>query len=157
MTARRIVPLLVLAFAVYVLLLGDRAVALISDPRLVLKVLGVGVLLLPVVGVVMVVKELRFGHEAERLAKRLAAEGVALREPLPCTPSGRVVRDAADEAFARRRAEVEADPGDWRNWFRLGVAYGDARDKPRGRQALRRAIEMEKSESEKSPRGSSGP
>jgi cytochrome c-type biogenesis protein CcmH/NrfG len=145
MTARRIVPLLVLAFAVYVLLLGERAVALITDPRFVLKVLGVGVLLLPIVGVVMVVKELRFGQEAERLARRLASEGVDVREPLPRTPGGRPSRDAADEAFERRRAEVEADPGDWRNWFRLGVAYGDARDKPRGRRALRRAIEMEKS------------
>ena len=145
MTARRIVPLLVLAFAVYVLLLGERAVALITDPRWMLKVLGVGVLLLPAVGVVMVVKELRFGQETERLARRLDAEGVDLRDPLPRTPSGRVERDAADEAFERRRAEVEADPGDWRTWFRLGVAYGDARDKPRGRQALRRAIEMEKS------------
>lgn len=145
MTARRIVPLLVFAFAVYVLLLGERAVALISDPRLALKVLGAGVLLLPAVGVVMVVKELRFGQAAERLARRLETEGVDVREPLPRSPSGRVVRDAADEAFERRRAEVEADPGDWRNWFRLGVAYGDARDKPRGRQALRRAIELEKS------------
>jgi hypothetical protein len=148
MTARRVVVLLVFAFGVYVLLLGERAVALLRDPRLVLKVLGVGVLLLPVVGVVMVVKELRFGQEAERLAGRLAAEGVDVREPLPRTPGGRVVRDAADEAFSRRRAEVEADPGDWRNWYRLGVAYGDARDKPRGRQALRRAIDLEKSSRE---------
>ena len=69
MTARRVVVLLVFAFGVYVLLLGERAVALLRDPRLVLKVLGVGVLLLPVVGVVMVVKELRFGQEAERLAR----------------------------------------------------------------------------------------
>ena len=42
---------------------------------------------------------------------------------LPGTPSGRVQRDAADALFATVRAEVEADPDDWRRWYRLARAY----------------------------------
>ena len=58
------------------------------------------------------------------------------------TPSGRVDRAAADAAFARRRAETEANPGDWRCWFRLAVAYHDARDTPRARRAMQHAIAL---------------
>jgi len=143
--ARRIVLLLVVVLAYYVVVAGERGVELLRDPRLVFRGLGVGVLLLPVVGIVLVAAELRFGRAAERLGRRLAADPEpGLDEPyeLARRPSGRVDRAAADEVFARRRAEVEAAPGDWRRWYRLGMAYGDAGDTGRGRRALRRAIAL---------------
>ena len=51
-------------------------------------------------------------------------------------------RDSADEVFAKRKAETEDAPDDWRNWFRLAVAYHDARDTPRARKAMQRAIAL---------------
>jgi len=33
-------------------------------------------------------------------------------------------------------------PDDWRSWFRLAVAYHDARDTPRARKAMQRAIAL---------------
>ena len=58
------------------------------------------------------------------------------------TPGGRIDRDSADEVFARRQAETEDAPDDWRCWFRLAVAYHDARDTPRARKAMQRAIAL---------------
>lgn len=63
-------------------------------------------------------------------------------DELTRTESGRIDRDSADAVFARRRAETEDAPGDWRCWFRLAVAYHDARDTPRARKAMQRAIAL---------------
>lgn len=109
--------------------------------------LGVGVLLLVAVGGLLVAGEVRLGLGSSRLARRLAAEGDA-GEPadLPRTASGRLTREAAEELFARRRAETEAAPADWRCWWRLAAAYGEARDTAAGRRAMRRAIALERAE-----------
>ena len=40
------------------------------------------------------------------------------------------------------QAETEDSPDDWRCWFRLAVAYHDARDTPRARKAMQRAIAL---------------
>lgn len=136
------VAVLVAVLAVYFVLLGHRAWALLTSGEVVLVALGVGVLLLPVVGAVLVVAELRFGLATQRLGEQLATEGGLPEDDLPRRPSGRVERAAADEVFARRRAEAEAAPDDWRSWFRLGIAYDDAGDRRRAREAMRKAITL---------------
>jgi hypothetical protein len=136
---KRLVALLVAALAVYFVLVGYRGVYLLGEHRAAMKVLGVAVLLLPLIGVWVVVAEIRFGRATERLAHRLTRDVVD--EPLPRTPSGRVDRVAADARFARRRAEVEAAPDDWQCWYGLAVAYDDAGDRRRARSAMRTAIE----------------
>jgi Flp pilus assembly protein TadD len=62
-------------------------------------------------------------------------------DPLPRTAGGRVDRAAADARFEMRRVEVEAEPDDWRRWYRLALAYDDAGDRKRARSAMRTAIE----------------
>ena len=142
MTARRVTWVLVGAFAVYALLLADRAVLLIRDGRPPFVLLGLGVVLLPVVGIILVRREVLFGLATQRLARALGAEGRLPVDELPRLPSGRVDASGADEVFARRRAEVETAPDDPAAWFALAVAYGDARDTRRGREAMRHALEL---------------
>ena len=129
--ARNLVVLLVVVLAFYFVLIGAGGIGLLGDHRWPVKGLGLGVLLLPLVGVVIVVQELRFGRETERLA-RLLDDPAA---PVPSDP---------DEAFALCKSEVEAAPQDWRAWYRLAVAYGDARDTPRGRRTMRKAIALQR-------------
>jgi len=102
------------------------------------------VLLLVLVGTLLVTGEVRLAAASQRLGKRLYDEGF-VEEDLPLTRSGRVERDAADALFARRRAEVEASPEDWRAWFLLASAYDMARDPQRGRRAMRKAVALERS------------
>ena len=120
-----------------------RAVDLLKTGTTSGALLGLGVLLLVLVGGLLVVGEVRLAAASQRLGKRLFAEGF-VEEDLPVTTSGRVDRDAADALFARRKAEVEATPEDWRAWFLLASAYDMARDPQRGRRAMRKAIDLEK-------------
>ncbi|MDX3355431.1 hypothetical protein PV703_19400 [Streptomyces sp. ME01-24h] len=127
---------------VYFVLAGARGVWLIQDGRPVTVVFGVAVLVLPLVGVWFLVRTTQFARNADRLARELEAEGGLPEDELVRTPSGRVDRASADAVFARRKAEAEAAPEDWRSWFRLAIAYHDARDTPRARKAMQRAIAL---------------
>jgi hypothetical protein len=133
---------LVAVLVVYLVLVGYRGVLLLATGDPLQVVLGVGVLLLPVVGVYAVWRELQFGFATQRLARELDAAGRWPRDQLPTMPSGRPDRAAADALFEVRRREVEAAPDDWQAWFRLALAYDDARDRRRARGAMRRAIAL---------------
>jgi hypothetical protein len=134
--------LLSLALLVYLGLAGHRGVVLIAQGSWVTVSFGMAVLVLPLLGAWFLWRSTRFVRAAHRLARELEAEGGLPEDDLPRTPSGRVDRDAADALFARRRAETEAAPDDWRNWFRLALAYYDARDTPRARKAMQHAISL---------------
>ena len=150
MRARTTAGLLVALSAVLGGYMVVRAVDLFRTDTLRGLFLGIGVLLFVLVGALLLAAEVRFGFATQRLGERLAQEGglPEVPEDAERLPSGRLTRDAADALFERRRAEVEAAPDDWRAWFRLGTAYGDARDTSRGRAAMRRAVRLERAERE---------
>ncbi|MFJ7958062.1 hypothetical protein ACIQ62_17420 [Streptomyces sp. NPDC096319] len=104
--------------------------------------MGAVAFLLPAVGSWFLWKNTSFARRANRLAAELEAEGGLPVDELERTEGGRILRDSADEVFARRKAETEDSPEDWRCWFRLAVAYHDARDTPRARKAMQRAIAL---------------
>jgi cytochrome c-type biogenesis protein CcmH/NrfG len=126
----------------YFALVGSRGLLLIETGTPVTVAFGAAVLVLPVIGLWFLWKNTQFVRKANQLAAELDAEGGLPADELRRTPSGRIDRDSADEVFARRKAETEAAPGDWRSWFRLAVAYHDARDTPRARKAMQRAIAL---------------
>ncbi|MEU0660590.1 hypothetical protein ABZ498_17280 [Streptomyces lavendulocolor] len=127
---------------VYFVLVGSRGVMLIQQGTALTVAFGCAVLVLPVIGVWFLWKNTQFVTRANRLAAELEAEGGLPVDELERTPGGRIDRDSADAVFARRRAETEDSPDDWRCWFRLAVAYHDARDTPRARKAMQRAIAL---------------
>ncbi|ARF75652.1 hypothetical protein B7C62_27885 [Kitasatospora albolonga] len=129
----------------YFVLVGSRGVMLIRHGTLLTVTFGVAVLILPVIGVWFLWKNTQFVRRANVLAAELDAEGGLPVDDLLRTPSGRIDRDSADAAFAKRREETEDAPDDWRTWFRLAVAYQDARDTPRARKAMQRAIALHRS------------
>ncbi|MEU5283177.1 tetratricopeptide repeat protein [Streptomyces sp. CA-278952] len=138
-----IVTAAVLVF--YFVLVGSRGLMLIRHGTLVTVTFGVAVLILPVIGVWFLWKNTQFVRRANALAAELDAEGGLPVDDLARTPSGRIDRDAADAVFTQRREETEDAPDDWRTWFRLAVAYQDARDTPRARKAMQRAIALHRS------------
>lgn len=127
---------------VYFVLAGGRGVLLLQAGTPLTVAFGMAVLILPVIGVWFLWKNTQFVRDANRLAAELEAQGGLPVDELRRLPSGRVDRDSADEVFARRKAETEDAPDDWRSWFRLAVAYHDARDTPRARKAMQRAITL---------------
>ncbi|MEU9774904.1 hypothetical protein [Streptomyces sp. NPDC047968] len=127
---------------VYFVLAGGRGVVLIRHGTPLTVAFGVAVLVIPLIGVWFLWKNTQFVRRANRLAAELEAEGGLPVDELVRTAGGRIARDSADEVFARRKAETEDSPDDWRCWFRLAVAYHDARDTPRARRAMQRAIAL---------------
>lgn len=142
MRTKAVIALLVVILVFYAVLIGAKGVAFVASGEPVAVLLGIGVLILPVLGLGLVWREIAFGRRSAELAAALEAEGGLPADDLPRRPSGRVDRAAADQAFAARQAEVEQSPESWQAWYRLALAYDDAGDRTRARAAVRRAIEL---------------
>ncbi|MFJ3028774.1 tetratricopeptide repeat protein [Curtobacterium sp. NPDC087080] len=129
-----------LLLALYIGLVGQRAVAFVQTGQPIGIAIGVALFVVAAIGALLLVLEVRFGLRITRLGARLEQEGATPDEVVPVRPSGRPTRDAADELFPRYRDAVEADPEDWRGWYRLGIVYDAAGDRKRARAAMRTAL-----------------
>jgi cytochrome c-type biogenesis protein CcmH/NrfG len=134
------IGVLVVVVVFYAALIGFKGVGLLAGGSLVGRVLGVALLVLPLIGLLLVWREIEFGRRTAVLARELGDEGGLPVDDLPRRPSGRVDRRAADAQFQVMRREAEAQPDDWRVWFRLALAYDTAGDRTRAREAARHAI-----------------
>ncbi|MFF2273087.1 hypothetical protein ACFVTX_12475 [Agromyces sp. NPDC058136] len=143
MTTKLGALLMAALLALYLALVGWRAVQFIGTGEPVAIVMGVALLVLPLIAVWAIWRELAFGIRSQRLVQRLETEG-GLDLELPVRESGRVDKSAAQAEFARFAAEAEAEPESWRAWLRLGLAYDAAGDRRRARHAVRRAIELDR-------------
>ncbi|CAN5224107.1 hypothetical protein BH11ACT6_BH11ACT6_05210 [soil metagenome] len=134
------------AMVLYLVLLGRIAIALIGDGRAAPIGLGIALLLLPVVGAWALFATLRAGFAHQRLARLAVEAGLDLDvSELPRRASGRIERGAADTLFAQVRAELDADPDNWIRWYRVARAYDYAGDRSRAREAMKTAVEKERS------------
>lgn len=144
MSTRLGVALMGVALLLYIVLVGQRAVVLLTTGEPIAVAMGVALVVLPLVAIWALGRELWFGRDAERLGRKLEQEDALPVEEVATRPSGRVDRSDAEALFPRYRAEVEAAPEDWRAWYRLGLAYDAAGDRRRAREAVREAIAREK-------------
>jgi hypothetical protein len=132
------------AMVVYFVLLGRAAVILISSGRWAAIGLGLAIFVLPIIGLWAMIATLRAGFAHQRLARLAREAGMELDvSALPRRPSGRIERGAADELFDTVRTEVEANPEDWRRWYRLARAYDYAGDRGRARETMKKAVAMQ--------------
>jgi hypothetical protein len=139
-----LIALMCAAMLVYFVLLGRTAIALIGSGRAAAVGLGLGVLVMPFIGLWAMIATLRAGFAHQKLARLIADDGMELdTSALPRRASGRIERGAADELFASVRTELEADPDNWRRWYRLARAYDYAGDRRRAREAMKTAVNLE--------------
>ena len=142
MRTRTTVAVMVLVVVFYAVLIGVKGVGLLASGSLVGQALGLALIVLPLIGLLLVWREIEFGRRTAVLAHTLEQEGGLPVDDLPRRPSGRVDRGAADAQFAQMRDEAEANPDDWRVWFRLALAYDAAGDRTRARAAARHAVAL---------------
>ena len=128
----------------YMWVAGYQAFVMMSSGNAIVITMGIALVVLPVVGVWALVRELAFGIRSGALIKRLEVEGGLPEDTLPHRPSGRTVRESADEEFPVYAAAVDAEPESWRAWMRLGLAYDASGDRKRARWAVRQAISFSK-------------
>jgi hypothetical protein len=139
-----LIGFLCVALIVYFVLLGRIATAFIVSGRPAAIGLGLALMMLPLIGIWVMVGTLRAGLAHQRLARIIHDEGMDLDvSMLPRMPSGRIRREAADELFQSVRKDVERDPDNWRQWYRLARAYDYAGDRARARETMGKAVEMQ--------------
>lgn len=136
---------------IYLVFATQYAVILLKATEPLAKALGVALFVLPVIGAGVLIADLLFVVRGERLIARLGDEGGLPVDDLPRLPSGRADPKAADAEFPRYQAEVEASPGSWQAWLRLGLAYDASGDRRRARWATRKAIALARDQSADRP------
>lgn len=146
MNARIGVAVMAAVLVLYVVLVSQRAILLLTTGDPVGVTMGLALFILPAIAAWAIGRELWFGIRAENVGRRLESEGALPEEQLSVRPSGRVDRDEAEALFPRYREAVESAPDDWRTWYRLGLAYDGAGDRRRARSAVRQAIKLEAAE-----------
>ncbi len=131
-----------MVLALYLVLVADRAIVLLSSPDVAARGFGAGLLVLPVIGVWWMAHEWRLGTTVQRMANILDRDGRLPIHDGETMPSGRLTDDAAEAVFEVARRGVEERPEDWVAWFHVAYAYEAARDRPMARKALRHAADL---------------
>lgn len=146
--ARAIVGVIIMssALVLYFVLVGVRAVALLSSGTWIAALMGAALLVLPLLGVWALWREVSFGWRSTVLIDELDAQHLLPDDLGEQTARGKADRDTANAVFERYRAETEAEPSNWQNWARLGIVYDACGDRKRGRAALREAISLRRGE-----------
>ncbi|MDP7721277.1 hypothetical protein [Mycobacterium sp. TY814] len=139
-----LIAFLCAAMLVYFFLLGRIALVMIGSGRPAAVGLGAALLIMPFLGLWAMIATLRAGFAHQKLARRIADDGMELDvSALPRRASGRIERGAADALFETVRTELENDPDNWRRWYRLARAYDYAGDRRRAREAMKAAVQLE--------------
>ncbi|MDT5225974.1 MAG: hypothetical protein QOG19_3381 [Mycobacterium sp.] len=140
-----LIAFLCVAMLVYFVMLGRVAVVMIGSGRPAAVGLGVALVVMPFLGLWAMIATLRAGFAHQKLARLIAADGMELdTSALPRRASGRIERVAADAMFDTVRSELDDDPDNWRRWYRLARAYDYAGDRRRAREAMKTAVELER-------------
>lgn len=134
--------LMVVGAVAYAFLAITRAWVLFTSGDLVQIVFAASIVVIPIVGVALIARELWFGWSTRAMGRQLASEGGLPQYHGELTPSGRPTKEDADAAFEQYAQDVQVSPHDWRAWFRLAIAYDDARDRKRARAAMRQAAKL---------------
>ena len=128
--------------SVYVVVLTNWAIGMVSAGSTLGIVMGTLVLAFPVLGAYAIYRELRFGFRVEAMGKELESNNEWPVFQLVLRPSGRPTRESADENFKVYQKLAEENPNDWKSIFALSLAYDACGDRPRARKAMAEAMAL---------------
>jgi len=138
------VGVMAVCLALYIVVVGQRAVVMLTTGEPIAIAIGAALLVMPLIGAWALYREMRFGFAADRLGRTLDAEGGMPEAEGELTPSGRIVREDVVPMVAKYTAAAEAAPQDWRARYRLGVVQDAAGRRKDARASIREAIRLER-------------
>jgi hypothetical protein len=121
----------------YVLLSLVRAIQISSYDDVTTVVWQIGIVLIAGISFGLIIREILFGIQMQKLARLMNQEQMLLPDTLSKLPSGRTERSEADARFSMIQLEVEQQPENWKGWFRLGLAY-----RRRARASMRHSLRL---------------
>lgn len=134
------VVLLTLACFIYAGFALWRAWAVFQSGDLTVQLLAGAIVIIPVLGCLLVLRELRFGMVMQSMGRQLALEGGLPERDFARDSSGRVNQDLADAYFST--LSHLNDSTNWRDWYLIAMAYEDCRDRKRARRSMRTAEKL---------------
>ncbi len=144
MTARIGVAVMAACLVLYFLVAGQQAFLLIGTGEAIAVTMGIALLVLPLIGAWAVAREIQFGVSADRLGRRLDAEGGMPQAESELTPTGKLAKGDADQIVARYESALADQPQEWRAQYRLGVVLDAAGRRKDARARIREAIRLAK-------------
>jgi len=141
-TSRIGVAVMGAALLLYVLIAGWLAVMFLRVATPVSIGMAIALIVIAPIGAWALIRELAFGFSADRLGRILDGEGGMPEAPEELTPSGRLRADDIEPLIDQHTAAAEADPGEWRARYRLGVVQDAAGRRKDARASIREAIRL---------------
>lgn len=142
MKSKLAVVALTLACLGYLAIGASRAFQINGERSISNSIMSIAVFAIIGITGALIVREIMFGYRISQMSTILDAEQLLLPDDLPHTASGQTEKSAADERFKLISKEVETNPESWRAWFRVAIAYDEARDRKRARAAMRQAEKL---------------
>ena len=133
--AKRISFVLAGVLAVYLVFAGMRGLDLLHTSNTAVKLLGICVIVLPLLGALLVIREVRFGYAISNLGRQIDPE---LLPTTDIKPRSQEAQDYLDAVIAR----TQADGVNWRYWYCVGIGYDLNSQRRLARECMQHALSL---------------
>lgn len=131
--ARRISLALASILGVYLVFAALRGIDLLKSDDPAVKALGISVLILPLIGTVLVFREIRFGRLSYQMGQLIDISY------LPTNGMSDEQKQAnLDSAIAKAKTEMSS----WQAWYSVALAYDLVSERKLAREAMQYSVEL---------------
>ena len=131
--AKRVALILSGILAVYLVFAAWRGfdLLLVDDPAV--RALGVSVLVLPLLGVILVVREIKFGKLSYEMGQEISEHLLPKKD---FTEEEK--RNFLDQAIERTKNGMD----NWANWYSVALAYDVLNERKLAREAMQHSVQL---------------
>ena len=131
--ARRIALILAAILGVYLVFAASRGIDLLKSDDPAVKGLGVAVLILPLIGTILVYREIKFGKLSYEMGQQISETFLPITE----------LDDAARKIFLESAIEkTKNDMENWQAWYSVALGYDLLHERRLARDAMQYSVEL---------------
>lgn len=103
----------------------------VDDPAV--QVLGIAVLILPILGAILIYREIKFGKLSYLMGQTISDDYLPTNDL-----SDEQKREYLDRAIERAKAQMES----WQAWYSVALAYDLLKERKLAREAMKYSVEL---------------
>lgn len=131
--AKRIALILASILGVYMVFAAMRGLDLLKSDDPAVKGLGIAVLVLPLLGIILVFREIRFGKLSYEMGQTISEEHLPLKE---------ATEEQRKEFLENSIAKAKADMDNWQAWYAVALGYDLLHERKFARDAMQYSVEL---------------